>query len=424
MNYYPVKSWSGTLFLLLFGISGLLHSADADYSGERLKDELLDHYRVRLGEVASLRTEIRYEPAYVDGLDLDDTSSDTLIEGKIKITPRLLLMPAPNVNLVFEGRVTDKEYYTDEAGYKEDSTERSFRLGYLLWHLPGGLPMNLQVGRRRFRDDREWLFDENLDALRVHWSAYDWSVDASVSREIFDSEEDVRNRMLFVGRQFKKGRVELFAIQRDDRDSDELARWYGARLRLKPFKGHSLHFDGALRRGDENDGKLGGWGFDAGWKWKLDQSLKPTLFLGVARGSGDDDDDDRDETFRQTGMEDNNGKLTGVDRLSYYGVISDPELSNVSITTLALGIRPKKQLSLELIYHHYQRMERGEKVRFEFEADPVGASNDLGQELNLFLAYKEKWWRANLAVGWFEPGDAYPGGDGSFGWVGEFRYYF
>jgi hypothetical protein len=50
-------------------------------------------------------------------------------------------------------------------------------------------------------------------------------------------------------------------------------------------------------------------------------------------------------------------------------------------------------------------------------------SNDLGQELDLFLAYKQKNWRTNLAIGRFKPGNAYNNSDYSSGWTAEFRYY-
>ena len=39
--------------------------------------------------------------------------------------------------------------------------------------------LTLQIGRQRFKDEREWLFDEEMDAVRLSWVAGDALVELS-----------------------------------------------------------------------------------------------------------------------------------------------------------------------------------------------------------------------------------------------------
>ena len=53
----------------------------------------------------------------------------------------------------------------DRSKPSEDVALELKELFVLLRSLPGGL--SLQVGRQRFEDERQWLYDEELDAVRL-----------------------------------------------------------------------------------------------------------------------------------------------------------------------------------------------------------------------------------------------------------------
>ncbi len=82
--------------------------------------------------------------------------------------------------------------------------------------------------------------------------------------------------------------------------------------------------------------------------YEFDHKLKPSVTLGYALGSGDDaSTSDVDESFRQTGLQDNSAKFNGVTRLKYYGEVLNPELSNLSVLTAGVGIRPSPRSSID-----------------------------------------------------------------------------
>lgn len=109
--------------------------------------------------------------------------------------------------------------------------------------------------------------------------------------------------------------------------------------------------------------------------------------LGFAFGSGDSDPDtDVDRNFRQTGLHDNSGKFNGNTKFKYYGEVFDPELSNMMIWTAGAGIRPSKNTSLDVVYHHYSQVDRSDELRdVDIDPDPTGKSRDLGHAVDLIV---------------------------------------
>lgn len=137
---------------------------------------------------------------------------------------------------------------------------------------------------------------------------------------------------------------------------------------------------------------------------------KPTVTLGYARGSGDANrKDDVDRNFRQTGFEDNQAKFGGVTKFKYYGELFAPELRNLHIFTVGLGVRPSKRSSIDIVVHRYRQDELSDKLKGAgIDADPLGLSRDLGGEIDLILGYREiKDLRLELMVGYFAPGNAF-----------------
>jgi alginate production protein len=153
-----------------------------------------------------------------------------------------------------------------------------------------------------------------------------------------------------------------------------------------------------------------GWGGELGATYELQRGPRPSLTLGFAFGSGDRDPGDRyDESFRQTGLQDNEGDFGGAASFKYYGEVLDSELSNLGILTAGIGIRPADQFSLDLVYHYYLQHRASPTLRNAgIDADPAGRSRHLGSEVDFIVGLAELLDRVEFkaAVGYFMPGAA------------------
>lgn len=304
---------------------------------------------------------------------------------------------------------------------ESNRTELSLKQLYLdLGNLAEGL--FLRVGRQEFEDSREWLYDEDLDGMRVFYRREALSFELSVSRERQftenllenDREEDqVNNYILFGNYELSEDhRVGAHALIRDDRsDGSENPIFYT----LSAFGTVSSTLDYWLElahvRGRDGSDRLRGFGFDIGSTYRLETGWQPSLTLGYAFGSGDSGSESNvDRRFRQIGLEDNSHRFNGVEEFRYYGEALDPELSNLSILTAGLGIRPSRRSSIDLVYHQYHQdvaaSERVEGARIRARAN--GESRKIGQAIDLILGYHEiPDLRLRAKLGYFMPGDAF-----------------
>ena len=134
---------------------------------------------------------------------------------------------------------------------------------------------------------------------------------------------------------------------------------------------------------------VSGTAFDVGatWRWETESLGEINITASFAAGAGDNNlDDNRDEAFRQTGLQDNNGKFRGVDRFRYYGELFRPELSNMQIATFSIGKEMMSGSSIELLYHNYRQLYAAAVIRdTRIEMQPLGINRDLGTELVLGL---------------------------------------
>ena len=263
--------------------------------------------------------------------------------------------------------------------YAKVSVSRSARIGpvttalrdvrvqeaYLIADRIAGSPLGLQVGRQRFRDSREWFYDEYMDAVRVRASFSSWLVEGAVADGIFAgapasrSRRDKRQWLFSTTRYFDTGpRITGFVIRRDDHSpSNDDPLWIGALAELKDHpSGWSVWSLATSRRGSRAGVPLSGWAVDAGVTYRMvDATAQPSVTLSYARATGDAlSGDGRDTTFRQTDLEDNSARFGGFRRLAYYGELFDPELSNLRIWTAGLGMRPSRALSIDIVGHQVQ----------------------------------------------------------------------
>jgi hypothetical protein len=137
---------------------------------------------------------------------------------------------------------------------------------------------------------------------------------------------------------------------------------------------------------------------------------KPSITLGYAVGSGNPDpDSSTDRSFRQTGLHNNNGRFWGVDNFRYYGELLRPELSNLHVLTLSVGLPLLRNSSVEVVYHRYWQDHATPFMKdARIKATPNGKDNDIGQEWNVVVGIEEwKHVELELVAALLRSGNAY-----------------
>jgi len=183
-----------------------------------------------------------------------------------------------------------------------------------------------------------------------------------------------------------------------------------------------------------------GWGLDVGFTWDTRWRFEPRFTFGYAIGSGDGNPDQdavetpdgnfrypgTDGSFRQTGLQDNNGKFSGVNRFHYYGELFRPELSNMHIGTVSLGFPIFESSSVELLWHIYEQVnEAGYLTDADIGPSPNGRDRRLGQEFDLSLGIEEwEWLEIEITAAVFRAGEAFSRPDPRNNREGEIASFF
>ena len=341
-----------------------------------------------------------------------------------------------------------------------------------------GLPFSLEIGRLDFEDDRRWWWDDDLDAVRVTVAGKSVELALAVAEELGPTRSD--HRFIEPARQDVRRVIaeatwdwhpdhmlQLFALHHTDRsptpqigeiidpqredETDAKLTWLGARATGGWAEGlsGSLRYwlDTARVRGDERavnllllsqhqsvvservERDVDGWAFDLGATWTAPLNYAPRFTLGYARGSGDKGGDDlRDRAFRQTGLNGNAPGFGGVQSFRGYGMLLDPELSNLAILTVGVGWSLYTSSSLDLVYHTYRQVEPTNALRHaRLDAALTGRDRNLGHGFDLVLAVEESdWLEFEVAASAFRAGEAFgpQRGEWTFGGFGAIRLAF
>ena len=373
--------------------------------------------RIRLTPKLSFGARAELEYQLEKNFDLDPEDSDDLaiwdpslsLAFSQTLTKKCMIF----LNIDFSQKIVD-----DEKNKKNNKTRLRLKQAFFLYkQVIDGL--NLKIGRQRFKDKREWLYDEELDAVRLFYVfsklALDFSVSKKRKKDILSHGKDdgATNYVLYGSYPLSSNiRIAGYGIVRNDKTaSNESPIFYGVYLSGEVIDNLDYWLELAHVRGrNGSNKKIRGLGFDLGSTYELDLPLRPSITLGYAFGSGDNDlSDDKDKNFRQTGFQDNSASFNGVTRLKYYGEMFDPELSNLAIFTAGIGIRPTRKSSVNLVYHYYSQDHASDKIRdCQIDKDPNGLSKKLGKEIDLVAGYKGKRVKARLSLGYFVPGKAFP----------------
>ena len=149
------------------------------------------------------------------------------------------------------------------------------------------------------------------------------------------------------------------------------------------------------------------------------------LTAGWAYGEGDGDlRDGSDNNFRQTGLQDNNGRFGGVTSFRYYGELVDPELANLHIGTLGLGYRITRRSSLDLVGHYYRQDQPARRlIDSDLDKRANGVDRELGWEVDAILGWRpQRAWDFEVVLAWFSPGEAFENADDAWLSKAQVRY--
>ena len=311
--------------------------------------------------------------------------------------------------------------------------------GFALWRDIAALPIALQVGRQDFEDNREWLFDDQLDAVRWYaYPLYPVTAEFAYVNSLDDSQDN----------KFRTNHDYLILVHGSVLGSDEVSLYrfwrtdHGTRGREPVWTGLHYHGNGSLFSPWLDAAWLRGW--DKGRRFRANaidlgatitipvRAIEWSLTAGYAHGSGNTQNPKVtgiNEQFEQTGYEDNTGQFNGVTSFQYYGEVFDPELANLDILTLGFGVRPRENISIDMIFHRYQQAEYSEDVRRELVAtdltvfdlggrgiDPANGRpvadlfpyRDVGTGVDAVLGINRVFGVLDIkyVLGFFSPGDA------------------
>jgi len=277
----------------------------------------------------------------------------------------------------------------------------------------------LSLGRKRIRDSREWFYDTQVDGFIVQMMSSDESkhLFLSLNREqwinsdfLHHHDSDPVNNLIvaFEYQPQRKFDIGAFVIVRNDTSSEhDSPHFVGISARADVLDNRlSFWTDFAAVDGEDGDEGIKGHGFDVGVTLKSTTEGMPYVTLSYAFGSGDGDED---TDFRQSGFQDNSGEFGGVTNFKYYGELFDPELSNLKILTAGIGFRPRKKISMDLIYHRYEQDTPLDELRdSSLPMAPNGQSSDIGTEWDLIAGFEHLGnIKIEIALGYFMPGAAF-----------------
>ena len=342
---------------------------------------------------------------------------------------RARLVYQPSASFFAIGELNYRKLYRndDDDGRLEDSNSR---LGesYFYWIDPFNKGIDLQLGRVDFDDEREWLYDQNLDTVKATWSSERLRLEVSYSETLSDgnlADESAGNSILYLSNRDEDRHIAGYLIHRDFDLAIPLKRTHaGFRASGEWHSNQESWLEVSVMDGQTGLVSNRGWAFDVGNSWRFHDHW--SLTAAYAFGQGNDSNSRTDTTFRQTGLHDNNAKFDGVTSFRYYGELVDPELSNLGITTLGLAWLPSSGFSVDLVWHDYQQDKLSTRLTdTDLDMRPNGRNKELGTELDLVMGWRtQKNLDIELVMAWFNPGKAFTNADDAFLAKLQFRYRF
>ena len=342
-----------------------------------------------------------------------------------EIEPYLRLTAMGYINPELRGLAQARVWKNFVISSQQDEASSSVKLEmtqfYLLAPNIGNTGFAAQIGRQNFESPREWLFDDYLDAARLYFfGVTPLRFEVAAIHAVNPLNSKFRTWTDLYGmvavRLDKYNSISAYMLSRSDTDiRNREPIWWGAtytgriRSQFRPWANF------ALMRGTDKGRPLNAYAFDLGSAYVATGiEWTTSITVGYAFASGDDlGSADTDQEFRQTGYEDNTSRFGGLSKSSIYGLVLNPELSNLAILTVGAGCRPFGQASLELFYRVYRQHHAAPDLQgtglVDPPARPNGSNDDIGSAIDLIASSPLilQSMRLVWSIGIFNPGDAY-----------------
>ncbi|MCK6444763.1 MAG: alginate export family protein [Planctomycetes bacterium] len=384
----------------------------------RQKEEERVPGKFRLTDTLTLGAQLELNADFEDERDLnrqrlgDRTTTELTAKAELVWTPSadFLGVLSARETVVWEDDADDGYWRGDNWSLKE---------GYGRWQNVLDRPLEIQVGRTFYDDQREWLYHKSLDGVIVRWEEPAWALEVGASTLLSDSnqyDQDTTNLSLYLSNADDDRHAALFAFHRDH-DADERFTILGGRLYGKWIPGTKGWLDAALEHGTLAGEDAKGMAFDAGITFLPSFAEPFNATVRYAYGSGDDSPGDGEtDTFRQSGFHNNNDKWGGVTPFHYYGEVVDPELANLGIFSVGVGAKFPNRTSLDLVLHHFELDHAAAglfRSRIKHQTD--GVHPEIGRELDLVFGWRgHPNWQVEVVLGGFDPGAAFGDVDPSY----------
>ena len=369
---------------------------------------------VKLAEGIRFGAQLELESTFEEDLDLDRTAPRDRRDYELSFRGRVIFEGTERWSALATVRHGSRLRDDQDDGRSHDRNTRLAETWFALHDLAPGL--DVYAGRMDFDDEREWVWDQNLDGVRLVWDGLGLRTEFAVTTTLGDGsprDEESTNLMLYVSNGDDDRHLAAWVLDRRAElgGVDDYPFHAGVRALGEWWPDTESWVEIAAQRGYRGFTDLGGVAIDLGATFEPEWAEPFNFTLGWARASGDADRDDGDDgNFRQTGYQDNNGKFAGVTSFRYYGELVDPELSNLRVLTAGVGVQLARRTSLDLVWHAYSQDVATDFYAgdFDLRPRPNGRSRTLGSELDLVLGSR-RWdhMDVELVGAWFQPGAAY-----------------
>ena len=379
------------------------------------EDQKAVPFTLKVGDRVSIGGQAAIDYEWNDEFDLDRTNEGD--RSKPQSRGRLAsLWMVDDAGSYALGEITFGRDDTIREGSQDTHNEvLELSRAFLSWNATPSL--QLLVGRQDFDEEREWLYDEVLDGARAIWrqGRCEFELGIAQGRDFAAEENGFEDAGLLLADVRcwidPDWRLSTYLLQMsDDSITGFEPMLFGVRSLAQPRYGLGHWFELGAARGDAGNRQIDGWAFDIGGLWAFDVPFRPSFGAGIAFANGERDSS-RTSGYRQSGLQDNNAKLGGVTSLRYYGELFDPELANLTVTTLSASVRPFDGASLTLLLHSYRQDAASALTpNTELRTTPNGLSRDLGTEIDLVFGYRlDSTLTVEVIASRFEPGAAFAG---------------
>lgn len=356
-------------------------------------------------------SQLEFELRLDRNLDLDGSTDEDLITIEPAINLAFSFDPFSFLQ-AFANFKIGAEFEIEDGRNKKDRAIFEVEEAYLFFKDLFEDRFSFQIGRQQFDDERQWLYDAELDGVRafiLHWgivTQLSFSRGGFVNRDLLrkDAGDKTNNYAVYSTYYFDEDtNIAAYFLARDDTTGENNSPIFlGVHSDGEVASDLDYWLELAYVAGKDGNNSISGFGFDLGSTYAFDVRFEPSFTLGYAYGSRE---------FRQTELQGNEGDFNGVVDFLYYGEFFEPELSNMSLITAGTGINPTEETSIDLVYHYYFQTEASDELRdSNLDVEPDGINKSLGSEIDLIIGYEQKEEKLAIALsfGYFIPGSAFP----------------